>query len=196
VNLLSAYLVSSMAIIPLLLRLKFHSFAFISSSSPAHGVPEPGSSWAKHALSQFELAAWPCLLPLIGSGTASLQSLLRTWLINIRAIWTPRSSSFGVRSASKCWLWAYFTVYETKGTFVVPFPLDRNLSSLVDNKTDPFLVLGVSLEQVNKLLVESTPRKPKGWVPTTTFASGMGLDEKDDLKATVVEDVNTSDSAM
>jgi MFS transporter, SP family, sugar:H+ symporter len=57
-------------------------------------------------------------------------------------------------------------------------------------------MLGVSLEQVDKLLVESTPRKSKHWMPTTTFASEMGIDEKGDGKITMVEDVETSDSAV
>jgi hypothetical protein len=61
------------------------------------------------------------------------------------------------------------------------------------------VVLGVSLEQVDKLLVESTPRKSKYWVPTTTFASEMGIDEKsgsEDMQNVMIEDVKTSGSAV
>jgi sugar porter (SP) family MFS transporter len=68
-----------------------------------------------------------------------------------------------------CFLWAYFLVFETKG---------------------------LSLEQVDKLLVESTPRKSKHWVPTTTFAKEMGIDEKGGLKTEVIEDVERRGSAI
>jgi hypothetical protein len=47
--------------------------------------------------------------------------------------------------------------------------------------------------------VESTPRKSKYWVPTTTFASEMGIDEKGAVKAhhetTMVEDVHTKNDS-
>jgi SP family sugar:H+ symporter-like MFS transporter len=59
-----------------------------------------------------------------------------------------------------CFLWAYFIVFETKG---------------------------LSLEQVDKLLVESTPRASKNWVPHETFASHMHRDEKDGLATNVVD---------
>ena len=34
---------------------------------------------------------------------------------------------------------------------------------------------GLSLEQVDKMLEETTPRTSTGWVPHTTFAQDMGL---------------------
>jgi SP family sugar:H+ symporter-like MFS transporter len=68
-----------------------------------------------------------------------------------------------------CFLWAYFLVYETKG---------------------------LSLEQVDKLLEESTPRTSKKWVPTTTFASEMGIDESGGLKMNVISDVKRRGSAV
>jgi hypothetical protein len=37
---------------------------------------------------------------------------------------------------------------------------------------------GLSLEQVDKMLEEVTPRNSRGWVPHSTFASEMGLVEK------------------
>ena len=37
---------------------------------------------------------------------------------------------------------------------------------------------GLSLEQVDKMLEEVTPRKSRGWVPHSTFAAEMGLVEK------------------
>lgn len=36
----------------------------------------------------------------------------------------------------------------------------------------------MSLEQVDRMLEEVSPRKSRTWVPTTTFASEMGLVEK------------------
>ncbi len=37
---------------------------------------------------------------------------------------------------------------------------------------------GLSLEQVDKMLEETTPRKSASWKPHSTFASEMGLTEK------------------
>lgn len=37
---------------------------------------------------------------------------------------------------------------------------------------------GLSLEQVDKMMEEVTPRNSRGWVPHSTFASEMGLVEK------------------
>jgi hypothetical protein len=37
---------------------------------------------------------------------------------------------------------------------------------------------GLSLEQVDRMFEESTPRKSAKWVPHSTFASEMGLAEK------------------
>lgn len=37
---------------------------------------------------------------------------------------------------------------------------------------------GLSLEQVDKMMEEVTPRKSRTWVPHSTFASEMGLLEK------------------
>jgi hypothetical protein len=34
---------------------------------------------------------------------------------------------------------------------------------------------GLSLEQIDRMLEESTPRKSRGWVPHSTFASEMGM---------------------
>ena len=37
---------------------------------------------------------------------------------------------------------------------------------------------GLSLEQVDRMLEECTPRNSRSWVPHSTFASEMGLVEK------------------
>ncbi|KAH7076341.1 hypothetical protein BKA63DRAFT_593599 [Paraphoma chrysanthemicola] len=51
-----------------------------------------------------------------------------------------------------CLLWAYFLVYETKG---------------------------LSLEQIDLMLQQTTPRQSSTWKPTTTFASGMAAKHED-----------------
>jgi MFS transporter, SP family, sugar:H+ symporter len=58
-----------------------------------------------------------------------------------------------------CFLYAYFLIPETKG---------------------------LSLEQVDRMMEETTPRTSSKWVPKSTFASELGLDEKGVLN---VEDV-------
>ena len=37
---------------------------------------------------------------------------------------------------------------------------------------------GLSLEQVDRMLEEVTPRKSRSWVPHSTFAAEMGMAEK------------------
>lgn len=61
---------------------------------------------------------------------------------------------------------------------------------MIDNVT------GLTLEQVDRLLVETTPRKSTKWVPTTTFAGEMGINEKGELKAEVIEDVQRKGSVF
>ncbi|RMJ24855.1 transporter [Aspergillus sp. HF37] len=43
---------------------------------------------------------------------------------------------------------------------------------------------GLTLEQVDKMMEETTPRTSSKWKPTTTFADDMGLQEKDVAQAT------------
>jgi SP family sugar:H+ symporter-like MFS transporter len=91
-----------------------------------------------------------------------------------------------------CFFWAYFLVYETKGMF------SHLLRAYIDHlyfKTNYFCP-GLSLEQVDKLLVETTPRTSSKWVPTTTFASEMGINEKGGLNSNVIEDVQRRGSAV
>lgn len=61
-----------------------------------------------------------------------------------------------------CWLYAYFLIPETKG---------------------------LTLEQVDRMLEESTPRTSAKWVPHSTFASDMGHTEKRGLSPEHAEDV-------
>jgi len=68
-----------------------------------------------------------------------------------------------------CFIYAYFLVYETKG---------------------------LSLEQVDKMMEESTPLTSANWRATTTFASEMGLTEKGTLATEVVQDVERRGSAI
>jgi SP family sugar:H+ symporter-like MFS transporter len=55
---------------------------------------------------------------------------------------------------------------------------------------------GLSLEQVDKMMEETTPRTSAKWRPHTTFASEMGLTEKGTLKPEIVEDVIRSGSVV
>jgi len=66
-----------------------------------------------------------------------------------------------------CFLYAYFLVYETKG---------------------------LTLEQVDRMMEETTPRTSAGWVPTTTFAQEMGITDKGTLDPAIVEDVERKGS--
>jgi len=54
---------------------------------------------------------------------------------------------------------------------------------------------GLSLEQVDKMMEETTPRTSARWVPTTTFASTM-TSEGGLLDKAVVEDVERRGSAV
>jgi hypothetical protein len=40
---------------------------------------------------------------------------------------------------------------------------------------------GLSLEQVDKMMEETTPRTSAKWTPTTTFASGVSKDVEKEL---------------
>jgi SP family sugar:H+ symporter-like MFS transporter len=68
-----------------------------------------------------------------------------------------------------CFVYAYFLIYETKG---------------------------LSLEQVDKMMEESTPVTSAKWRPTTTYAAELGLTEKGTLPKEIVEDVERRGSAV
>ncbi|MCJ1357417.1 MAG: hypothetical protein MMC33_007413 [Icmadophila ericetorum] len=58
---------------------------------------------------------------------------------------------------------------------------------------------GLSLEQVDRMLEETTPRTSAAWVPHSTFAADMGLTEKGTLNEDVVRNhsvVDTKESAV
>jgi sugar porter (SP) family MFS transporter len=55
---------------------------------------------------------------------------------------------------------------------------------------------GLSLEQVDRMMSETTPRTSAKWVPTTTYAAEMGVTEKGTLAPQVVEDVVRNGSAV
>jgi len=54
---------------------------------------------------------------------------------------------------------------------------------------------GLSLEQVDRMLEETTPRTSAAWVPHNTFASEMGVTEKGELAPAVVEHVQHTNKA-
>jgi hypothetical protein len=49
---------------------------------------------------------------------------------------------------------------------------------------------GLSLEQVDRMLEETSPRTSAGWVPHSTFAADMGLVNTDE-KSTTAEGIET-----
>lgn len=68
-----------------------------------------------------------------------------------------------------CWIYAYFLIPETKG---------------------------LSLEQVDRMLEETTPRNSSKWVPHSTFASEMGLTDKGTLAPEIIEEVERKGSVV
>ena len=54
---------------------------------------------------------------------------------------------------------------------------------------------GLTLEQVDKMMEESTPRTSAKWRAQTTFASGMA-DERGVLEKSIVDDVERRGSAF
>ncbi|PQE22418.1 monosaccharide transporter protein [Rutstroemia sp. NJR-2017a BVV2] len=54
---------------------------------------------------------------------------------------------------------------------------------------------GLSLEQVDRMLEETTPRTSAAWVPHNTFASEMGVTEKGELAPAIVEHVQHTNKA-
>ena len=55
---------------------------------------------------------------------------------------------------------------------------------------------GLSLEQVDRMFEEVSPRKSAGWKPTTTYASEMGLTADGTLDEKVIVDVERKGSAV
>jgi sugar porter (SP) family MFS transporter len=55
---------------------------------------------------------------------------------------------------------------------------------------------GLTLEQVDKMMEETTPRTSAKWVPHTTFAAEMGLTEKGTLAPAIIEDVERKGSVV
>ncbi|KAF1350623.1 putative glucose transporter rco-3 [Delphinella strobiligena] len=117
-------------------------------------------------------------LPIRSRGVAL--STASNWLWNtIIAVITPymvgaqygnlKSSVFFVWGGlcTCCFVYAYFLVPETKG---------------------------LSLEQVDKMLEETTPRTSAGWRPSTTFAQEMGSANGGKLDVELIQDVERKGS--
>jgi len=66
-----------------------------------------------------------------------------------------------------CFVYAYFLVPETKG---------------------------LTLEQVDRMFEEVAPRQSGKWRPTTTYAQEMGVNEKGELNAEIIQDVERKGS--
>jgi hypothetical protein len=54
---------------------------------------------------------------------------------------------------------------------------------------------GLSLEQVDRMMEETTPRTSAKWVPSSTFASTMGTTSDGKLDPRLVQDVERRGSA-
>lgn len=68
-----------------------------------------------------------------------------------------------------CFVYSYFLIPETKG---------------------------LSLEQVDRMMEETTPRTSAKWVPHSTFAAEMGLTDKGTLAPEIVADVERKGSVV
>ncbi|KAF2430690.1 sugar transporter family protein [Tothia fuscella] len=55
---------------------------------------------------------------------------------------------------------------------------------------------GLTLEQVDKMLEETTPRTSAAWRPSTTFASEMGITATGELKGSIIEEAERRGSAI
>jgi len=112
-------------------------------------------------------------LPIRARGVAL--STASNWLWNcIIAVITPfmvgtDKGDLGARVffiwgslCATCFVYAYFLVYETKG---------------------------LTLEQVDQLMEETTPRLSSKWKPTKTYAGELGVTEKGMLAPEIVQDV-------
>ena len=58
--------------------------------------------------------------------------------------------------------------------------------NLVQPVKSPYHLLGLSLEQVDQMLEETTALKSSQWVPTTTFVDRLDKHEKEELEIQVV----------
>ncbi|RMX74683.1 hypothetical protein D0869_12352 [Hortaea werneckii] len=165
-----------------------HTYENAAGETIANNIPAVNAQIAFIAIFIFFFAstwgpgAWIVIgeifpLPIrsrgVGLSTAS------NWLWNtIIAVITPYmvNSDEGNLKSNVFWIWgglctcafvyAYFLVPETKG---------------------------LSLEQVDKMMEETTPRTSAKWRPTTTYASEMGM-KGEKLEANVTEDVERKGS--
>ena len=55
---------------------------------------------------------------------------------------------------------------------------------------------GLTLEQVDKMMEETTPRTSAKWRPTVTFAQEMGMSKDGHLSEKVMEDVANEGTAV
>lgn len=140
------------------------------------------------------------LYPLLrtGSGTASSQSSLHTWLTKIRRTWARKCSSFGVRCAlvvssgriSSCMRLKVYTLSSLHRKSLQPNQSIKIIANLTS------FSIGLTLEQVDKLLVESTPRTSKNWVPTSTFTEQLKGESKYGVRTSNVEDVEKGGGSL
>jgi len=114
-----------------------------------------------------------------------------------------RSRGVGLSTASN-WLW------NTIIAVITPYMVGSNEGNLKSNVFFVWGVLctcafiyayflipetkGLSLEQVDKMMEESTPRTSSKWKPTKTFAEAMGRTEDGKLNSEILQDVERKGS--
>ncbi|KAG9665288.1 sugar transporter family protein, partial [Aureobasidium melanogenum] len=130
-------------------RLRLHSSAWLLPS--LHPLEDPPGAWVLIG----EIFPLPIRSRGVGLSTAS-NSLRNTIIAVITPFMVGKDKGnlgpkvffvWGTLCTCAC-IYAYFLVPETKG---------------------------LSLEQVDKMIEEVTPRNSAGWKPTTTFANAMGM---------------------
>jgi hypothetical protein len=91
--------------------------------------------------------------------------LLHTWFGENKGNLGPKVFFIWGSLCAVAFVYAYFLIPETKG---------------------------LSLEQVDRIFEETTPRNSAKWVPHSTFAADMGMTEKSTLDPDIIEHVEKS----
>lgn len=128
-----------------------------------HQIPWCGSLYCFELAVELHHCCHYSLHGGYGQGKSGTQGLLhcKSPVISDELSLIARNKQWG-SLCTVAFIYAYFLVPETKG---------------------------LSLEQIDRMLEETTPRTSAQWVPTMTFAAETGVDEKGQLSPEVVEDV-------
>ncbi|KAK6501394.1 hypothetical protein TWF481_009234 [Arthrobotrys musiformis] len=161
---------------------------------------------------EFIIAAVGTALPGSKAASTTLIVFVCIYIFGFATTWGPgawvligeiyplpiRAKGVAIATASN-WLWNFVIGYITP--YIVD-PDQGNLGSkvfFVWGSTCCLALLfayffvpetkGLSLEQVDKMLEETTPRQSAKWVPHSTFANQMGMTDKTGGTATHIDDV-------